>query len=240
MPASVEVLYRAHVQNIRSVDTALTRISRELNASLARSDDTTADALLKTSMLLMGAWAENKLRKFSCEPNGFDNSQREHISAARSQLESWKAALEQGFRKRYEIPRANLTTALPLTPRAYFQELTNILDNELRPIIEVRNKLAHGQWAQTPNSANTNLAPTVSHQIAAENAHTIKCKKRLLEYMAQMIHDLVAGNHAFERDIDKHYRNLENAKRDISHRSYEAWLEKMRQKFRRRQAARNR
>ena len=55
MPATPENLYRAHVKNLRAVNTALERLFRELNASLARSDNTTADALLKTVMLLLGA-----------------------------------------------------------------------------------------------------------------------------------------------------------------------------------------
>ena len=105
-----------------------------------------------------------------------------------------------------------------------------MIDSELRPIVEVRNKLAHGQWSRALNSANDDFSAPLNQQLNSENAHSIKCKHRILENMAQLIHDLVAGNHAFARDFDKHYRNLEMAKRDICARSYLSWLAHMRSK----------
>jgi ribosomal protein L20 len=239
MAASDTQLYKAHVNNLRAVDTAFERIVRELNASLARGDEKTADALLKTAMLLLGGWAENRLKKLLYEPNGFSGAHRATINSANSQLASWQVALEQGFRMRYALPSAALSVVLPLTPRSYYNALVSTLENELRPIIEVRNKLAHGQWVRALNSDNTDFAPLTVALINGENAHTIKCKKRVLSNLAMIIHDLIAGNHAFLRDIDTHFRHLEDAKRDISNRSYQAWLSNMRAKLERGKQARS-
>lgn len=238
MPATSEQLYRAHVLNLRAVDVAFERIVRELNSSLSRSDEKTSGALLKTAMLLLGGWAENRLRKLVYEPNGFTPADREKIRAAPAQLDSWTTALEIGFRKRHAIPHAALSVALPLTPRSYYGALTAVFDAELRPIIEVRNKLAHGQWARALNSDNNDFSQVHNQQINSENAHSVKCKRRILENMAQLIHDLVAGNHAFERDFDTHFRKLESARRDISTRSYQSWLAHMRAKYERGKAQR--
>jgi hypothetical protein len=239
MPATPENLYKAHVKNLRAVGTALERMFRELNSSLSRSDDTTSDALLKTTMLLLGAWAEDRLRKMLYETNGFDAAERQHITAPRSQIDIWKVALERGFRKRYKIPLADLLQTLPLTPRARYAALLNVIDVDLRPIIEVRNKLAHGQWVRPLNSENDDYSPSHTQQINGENAHSVKCKHRLLEYLSQIIHDLAVGTEAFERDFDKHYSNLEHAKREISSRSYANWLTKMRTKYQRGRVRRN-
>lgn len=238
MVASVESLYKAHVKNLRAVDVALERILRELNGSIARDDTLTSEAFLKTSMLLLGGWAENRLRKLSVEPNGFSTVETARIQGARSQLDSWKIALEIGFRRRYGLPAANLEAALPHTPRSYYRSLLEVIEGDLRPIIEVRNKLAHGQWSRTLNNENDDFAPDMMAQIAAENAHTVKCKKRILEALARLIHDLVAGNGAFERDFDTHFKNLETAKRDISARSYAEWKAQMQEKLRRGKAIR--
>lgn len=238
MPATSEQLYRAHVQNLRAVDVAFERVIRELNSSLARSDEKTSSALLKTAMLLLGGWAENRLRKLVYEPNGFSSVERNKIDSAPTQLDSWTTALELGFRRRHAIPHAALSVALPLTPRAHYGALTAVFDTELRPIIEVRNKLAHGQWARALNSENTDFSTIHNQQINSENAHSVKCKHRILESMAQLIHDLVAGNHAFERDFDKHFRKLEMAQRDITTRSYQSWLDQMRKKYARGKAKR--
>lgn len=233
MPATPENLYKAHVKNLRAVDTALERMLRELNASLSRGDDTTSEALLKTTMLLLGAWAEDRLRKMLFEPNGFTPAEREQITSSGSQIEIWKAALELGFRKRYQIPFANLSQMLPLTPRARYAALLNIINDDLRPIIEVRNKLAHGQWVRPLNSQNDDYSPTHTQQINGENAHSVKCKHRLLEYLSQIIHDLAVGVAAFERDFDGHYSKLEHAKREITSRNYQRWLAAMRAKYQR-------
>lgn len=238
MPATPEDLYKAHVKNLRAVDTALERLLRELNASLSRSDATTSEALLKTTMLLLGAWAEDRLRKMLYEPNGFTSAEREQITSAGSQIEIWKMALERGFRKRYRIPFADLSQVLPLTPRARYAAILNIIDNDLRPIIEARNKLAHGQWVRPLNSENDDYSPLHTRQINGENAHSIKCKHRILEYLSQIIHDLAVGVEAFERDFDSHYAKLEHAKREITSRSYSNWLAGMRAKYQRGRARR--
>ncbi len=238
MAASQENLYKAHVKNLRAVEVSFDRIMRELNDSLARDDEKTADALTKTTMLLLGAWAENRLRKLACEPNGFSEDERNTVSTAASQIEAWKKAIELGFRKRYSIPRADLSTTLPITPRSHYQTLIAILDDDLRPIIEIRNKLAHGQWSRTLNNANDDFSTEMMARISAENALTVKFKKRLLNCLAQLIHDLVAGNAAFERDFDMHFANLEQAKRDIEKRSYSSWLASMQAKYERGRVAR--
>ncbi len=240
MVASRENLYKAHVNNIRAVEIAFERIMRELNGSLARGDEKTADALLKTAMLLLGAWAENRLRKLAYEPNGFSQREREMVSAATSQMESWKKAIELGFRKRYGMPKADLSASLPITARSHYQTLLVILEDDLKPIIEVRNKLAHGQWSRTLNNANDDFSQEMMARISGENALTVKFKKRLLNYLAQLIHDLVAGNEAFERDFDLHFKNLEQAKRDITKRLFSSWLRAMQEKHRRGRAARAR
>lgn len=238
MPASADALYKAHVKNLRAVDTALQRIFRELNTSLSRGDEKTADALLKTAMLLLGGWAENRLKKLLFEPNGFSGAERASIAEAPSQIEMWKLAMAVGFRKRHGIPNADLAQALDITPRSRFVALSEVLENELCPLIEVRNKLAHGQWARTLNNENTDFSQEMMAQIADENAFTLKCKHRILEALAQLVHDLVAGNAAFERDFDTHFKNLENARRDIHTRSYQAWRQSMLDKFQRGQDSR--
>ena len=145
MAASPETLYKAHVKNLRAVDTGLQRIFRELNASLARDDDQTADALLKTAMLLLGAWAENRLKKMLFERSGFSASERQLIACEATQIEMWQRALEVGFRRKHRLPKANLQNSLPLTARGQHSALVEIIANDLKPIIEARNKLAHGQ-----------------------------------------------------------------------------------------------
>ena len=238
MAATPEKLFQAHVKNVKAISVAFKRLCLELNECLARGDEKTADALLKTAMLLLGAWAENRLRKVLFEPNGFTRADRNLVEESSTQIDCWNKAIELGFRRRFGIRCADLDTALDATPRFRYCSLLGVVKSELSPIIKVRNKLAHGQWARALNYSNDDFSPDTMAQIRGENAHSMKCKRRMLESLALLLHDLVAGNHAFSRDFDKHFRNLEHAKREISTRSYSDWLDDMRAKYSRGQAKR--
>lgn len=179
------------------------------------------------------------MQKLIHEPNGFSVSNQQLIAAEPSQLGWWKKALELGFRKRYNLPKAELKKAFKTTAKLRYQELLSVIDTELRPVIEMRNKLAHGQWARPLNSSNTEISTETIAALRNENALTAGFKLSILEHLAIIIHDLVAGNHAFERDFDKHFSNLEDARRNLKTRSYPKWKSSMQDKYDRGRGRRN-
>jgi hypothetical protein len=209
------------------------QIERELRAAISRRDRPSAEALLKILLLLLGSWAECRLRKLLYEQNGFTPDQRTYILNGGSQLEMWQRAVELGFRVRHNIPRADLGTALRPMARMLYVELTDTIDQDLRPIIEMRNTLAHGQWARPLNNAGTNVVPAMVAALNSENALSARFKFSILDHLAAIIHDLVAGNHAFERDFDSHYGRLETARRNLRTRAYISWEALMIAKFQR-------
>ncbi len=210
-----ERLYKAHVENLRAVEVGISQIDRELRAALSRKDDPASSALLKILLLLLGSWAECRLRKLLYEPGGFDNSQRDQVMGCRSQFESWICATELGFRRRYGIRRADLRSALPGTARLRLDEILDVLDTELRPIIEMRNTLAHGQWARPLNASQNGIVGTMLAAMNAENALSARFKSTIIATVATIVQDLVSGNAAFERDFDRHYERLKNARRNL-------------------------
>ena len=196
----------------------------ELRQCLASKREKSARALLNTYILLVGSWAEVRLCKLLNEPNGFADKDRSAILAKDKQLDRWLLTLELGFRRRYGVKSAKLTkSSLSSSAHANYRELSALIEDDLRPIIEVRNRLAHGQWARMLNSKTTDYAPDLMALLANENALSAKFKLRMLDCMSQLVHNLVAGSAAFERDFDKHYRVLHQAKTNLDTRSYEAW-----------------
>ena len=121
--------------------------------------------------------------------------------------------------------------SLPITARSHYQTLLVIVEDDLKPIIEVRNKLAHGQWSRTLKTANDDFFLKMLACISGENALTVKFEKRLLNYLAELIHDLVAGNNAVEHSFDLYSKNLEQAKRDTTDIQFSSWLTSMRNKI---------
>jgi hypothetical protein len=185
-------LYKLHVRNLRAVDVACSQVFRQLKHCLSARQDRAADALLKTFILLVGAWAEVRLLKLLHEKNGFSNGDRASILAVGSKIDQWNRALEIGFRRRYEVPHARLTRrSLPLTVFLRYQEIASIVKDDLRPIIEIRNKLAHGQWTRTLNNDMTDVSEEMMALLNAENALSANFKKQILEKLSRILHDLV-------------------------------------------------
>lgn len=56
-------LYKFHVANLREVDRAMEKIARSLRLAIKTEDDLTTSAFMRLYALLLGAWAECRLRK---------------------------------------------------------------------------------------------------------------------------------------------------------------------------------
>jgi hypothetical protein len=225
-------LYKAHVQNLRAVDSACTQVYRQLKQCLAGTQDVAASALLKTLTLLLGAWSEVRLLKLIYEPQGFSDREQTRILGAASKIDQWRQSIEVGFRRSYSVPRAELSPAsLPATAYFRYQEMVSLVDNDLRPIIEIRNKLAHGQWARTLNNQMDDISPEMMAILNTENALSANFKKRILESLSRIVHDLVTSERAFDRDFDTHYRTLHQAKINLKTRSFPLWVASLKEKY---------
>jgi len=102
-------LYQFHVANLQEIDRAMKRVARSLREAISKGDEITVSSFMRLYALLVGAWAECRLRKLIYEPNGFDSSEREIIQTKGTQLKQWQTAIEIAFRKQYKIPKAPLT-----------------------------------------------------------------------------------------------------------------------------------
>lgn len=239
MPASDADLYKAHVSNLRAVEAGLAHIERDLNRAIGDEDSSLSDTLKKLYLFLAGAWAECRLKKLLYEPTGFTSPDRALIDAERNQSDRWKKAIEIGYRKRYKIPKAPLSAnTLPGTAWFRLDAIRQLLNDDLEPLVGLRNKLAHGQWERPLNSEENDISGTMIAQMKQENALSIKFKMTLIGSMSNLIHDLVAAT-SFERDFDLHYKHVIMAKTNLRRRSYESWKYAMAAKRRRGRAKRD-
>lgn len=227
MPASDAALYKAHVRNLRSVADGLSHIERDLNRAIADGNPQLSETLKKLYLLLAGAWAECRLKKLLYEPNGLSSDARIEISNQRSQSERWKKALELGYRKRYGVRRSPISE-LTVGGTAWFRynALQDLIFEELNPLIELRNTLAHGQWARPLNSSESDISQNLIASMAHENALTVKFKLSLIGSLSALIHDLVAAT-SFERDFDTHFRRVIITRTNLQRRSYQEWERSM-------------
>ena len=200
-------IYKYHVENLREVEIALKNVSRLARETIAHKDpENSLRSCLRMYTLLIGAWAECRLNKLLHEEFGFTSSDRQKVEFPRSKLDQWKELINVAFRKHYGIPDAPLDQhSLGCENNDRYIALSNALTNELRIVIEIRNKLAHGQWINPLNSNNTSLNIDKQRLLNEENLMSLQLKFSLVEHLADIVHDLVVSPTTFERDFNFHY-----------------------------------
>lgn len=227
-------LYQFHVANLQEIDRAMERIARSIRLAVSQSDEITISSFIRLYALLLGAWAECRLQKMLYEPKGFNDLQRAGINSEKTQIQKWEKAVDFAFRQQYKIEKAPLSENVLL--HSAFSRYTTILEmlrNDLGSIIELRNKLAHGQWVYPLNSDGNDIAQEQMNVLRVENLLSLQFKKSLIESLSSAIHDLVVSKLTFERDFDDHVRIIVETQRNLKNRDYKAWAQSMRQKYQR-------
>ncbi len=225
MPRNPSKLYRYHVANLRELDVALTNTSRLARKAIASNDpQQSLRTLLRLYSLLIGAWAECRLRKLLHEEFGFSDAERAAIVGKSTQLEQWEETIDLAFRKYHRITKAPLDErTLGVAHAARRGALRDVLQNELRIVIEIRNKLAHGQWIYPLNNEGTAVESEKYRLINDENLQSLQFKLALLGHLADAVHDLVVSPHTFERDFEGHFKKLFQVRINLVMKSYEKY-----------------
>lgn len=218
---SQEKIYKYHTANLHSLEIALDNISIVARKAISEERDNEINSFCRLYSFLLGAWFETRLKKLLFEPNGFSESDRDKIKYIDNQYDKWIEVIELAFRKKYNVPSAKLSgTTLPFSTFARYKELNDIFSADIKSIIEIRNKLAHGQWIYPFNSTEDDIENGKYQLISNENLLSLQFKKKIIFYLCQIIHDLVVSKPTFERDFDKHYSNVVNTRNNLIHRNY--------------------
>jgi hypothetical protein len=243
MAATNDKLYEFHVANIHSIEIALNNSALAARKAIAEQNTPAIKSFVSLNALLLGAWSENRLRKLLQEKNGVTTVDRKKILSKQSQIDQWLMLIEVSFRKHYKIPYARLDNNLPFSAKAQHAILVDIIHQDLRSIIEVRNKLAHGQWAFPLNNEGTDVEQEKCKLLIKENLPSLQYKRSLLISLSDIIHDLVVSPNTFVRNFDKNYKNIANTRGNINNRSYDNYkkqlIEKRRRGLEKRAAVRN-
>lgn len=230
-------IYMQHVANLRELELAISHTGRLARAEIASKDpQQSLRSLLRLYSFLVGAWAETRLKKLLHEEFGFSGAEREQVEKKSSQLEQWQEAVDLAFRKHHSVKKAPLDEgSLGVAHAARRAALQDVLSNELRILIEIRNKLAHGQWVYPFNNEGTAVEPDKYRLINKENLQSLQFKYALAGHLADAVHDLVVSPQTFERDFEDHFKKLFQVRTNLvtkDYSKYEAGLVSSREKAR--------
>ena len=224
-------LYDIHSQNLAAVDRAVTRIRQAANRSVAEGRHAITQDLTRVYAWLLAAKLESRLRKVLYEAPALTDERREVVLRQRSQDKQWLRLIDEAFMQKYNVPRAT-GTALPLTSRFRRTELREAVSKDLLPIMQLRNKLAHGQWAVALNTSGNAVSPGLDGALKALDLLALKHQDRLIGAVADAVTDLAVSRPTFERDFDKHFRAVEDARLRLAQGGYEEWAARQRSSFR--------
>ena len=200
-------IYHAHSSNLRALNKILIHLARSIKRALRNKQNVVAAYLTKTYALLLGAWAECRQCKLLEMHNGFSQRQRDYINKARTVKNRWDRLVEVAFKHHYAIKKITERT-LNHTTHARYTTILQILDEHLYPIIQLRNKLAHGQVEYPLNSDNTDVSTELMRTLMTENILSLQHKRNLLGHITDLVECLVASRPAFEANFDCYFERI--------------------------------
>jgi hypothetical protein len=229
-------LYHFHVDNLRAVRAGLDDVLAAARRAIASRRESSIATHLRLYAFMAGAWAECRLLKLLYERQAFSDDER-RVVLAETALARWTKVVEIAFRRHYGIPAASLEPpALPKTAHARLQILTDVIRDDLRSIITLRNKLAHGQWVYPLTDDLTDVAQEQMDALRLETLFSLKQKASLIESLCASVHDLVVSLPTFERDFDNHFVRIEQTRRNLIAKDYGKWVTQIRARHDRGQA----
>jgi len=229
---SVTALYKYHVSNLRTVDIALKTSSLNIRSAIASGNKKASHSFLCLYALLLAIWIECRLQKLLHEPKSFSDSERTRIFSHTTHLGRWKNTIDVAFCRHYGVKKITLLESkLPHSALSRYLTICSMLNKDLSPIISIRNKLAHGQWAYQLNDNADDVAQKLMTYMRTENFLSLQFKKSLVQYMTYIVNDLIVSKSTFERDFDKNYSLIEETRRNLTHRSYSKYEKQLQDKY---------
>ena len=113
---------------------------------------------------------------------------------------------------------------LPFSAAARYSEIVNLLNTDLKVVIELRNKLAHGQWEYPLVTDGNDVSSDLKKLMLAENLLSLQFKKSLISAVLNIVNDLAVSPPTFERHFDNHYRLIVETRRNLEMRRYDKYV----------------
>lgn len=214
-PSSEE--FTKHAQNLAELKRTRTQLERLHKDAIRRNSAQEIAALAQVQYMLLGVEIEATLRKIVTDPTGLSPTHQNVIWGEKSKADQWLKLLIVAFERHYNRGvNANWTVdSLTPTDRARYDAVRELVDKKLRPIIERRNKLAHGQWLWHLKSQQENQFKNLPRQGPPPDYFSLHSLTRAVESIAGLILTLTVSRPTFERDFDKHYGAFERANSDL-------------------------
>jgi hypothetical protein len=210
----------AHARNRAKLSTAITHLEIALNTAIRNNSKEQQHALIRVVVVLRMAWMESSFACLLHSKNVLSDNQVNFIRGYPSEIAKWNGLCEFLFRLQYlggkqkALNRVNLG----VTPYTRFTLLQEVLDNYIAPFIELRNKLAHGQWYIALTNDGTNKSPDMTSTVWTLSKKETLLMKSITLAVVRLFGMLIVGRKQFEADFDKVFEKIDRATSEIDRR----------------------
>ena len=227
-------MFQHHNSNLKLIENAIKLDQRDLRYYISTQDDRGTYIYTKILSQLISSWSEVRVLILVYERSAFNDNEKQEILSAHTLRERWVTAFNIAICKTYRIQNCNrINKQLPFTSRLRYQAIIALIDEDLLEAIEVRNRIAHGQWMYAFTNDLREISTELTGKLRQENIVELQLKYKLFKSLAQIIHNLAVSPPTFERDFDKNYQKIEEQKHNLHNRNYENYRLKMIEKYQR-------
>ncbi len=214
-------IYEYWKKNKRQINMTITLLNRfhirALRKETRLSEVSLDNIYSKLVLILWTSLAEVEFNILVTEDGYFTEAFLQNIDISRkSEIEKWLALIDYFFKDKYFRNQERELNIVNLGDMNYhrYETLTKIVTEDLRPFIELRNRLAHGQWAVAFNSIGFGKNQELTKQVWKLSKKEIMLLKAFVTNLPPLLKLLITSKKTFERDYDKYVNRVIKAKHD--------------------------
>lgn len=219
--------YPEHCENLRLIEGAISSVQRTSRDYISKKDEKNSEIYTKILAYLINCWAEVRIIKLIYEQNAFTESEIIQILNPSLNPKKWKnSSLNDKWKNSLKIAyyRSFQPTNASQINDIRYSKLLEIIDNQLLPSAEIRNRLAHGQWKFAFTNDLLRINQDLTNKIIDDNILKIQLRYKIFKDLSQIIHDLAVSTPTFERDFNDNFRKIEEKIQQMNNKKYDVYV----------------
>jgi len=215
---------KLHSLNRKQVQKAIKQLNRSLNNAISKNENDLAYANVRCLFILWVSWLECSLNIILHSANKLSYSKRRDIIKRRTEFNRWSRLIEISFTNYYLKGRQRDLNKLNIGATAFYgyNELNNILKDHIITFIEIRNRLAHGQWYVAFNNESSSKNDDITRHLWTLSKKDMLLVKSIIRSFASLMDDLVTSKKRFEDRFDTLVNRIVQS-REFSQQRFE-WM----------------
>lgn len=187
-------IYEACCKNVKELKSKRKMIIRLFNEALRKNSRQEIEFLTKIYALFYSAYAECSFQKLINTPNGFEQSIIDDIQKQRNLEEKWIKCVDLALTHIGDCKEKGIIANKS-------QSLKRILNKYIITPSQIRNKIAHGQWAECLNNDCSDLNHHITGEIKKLDFVKLDRLFTVYDMYQQCIVDLIVSPKTHYRDF---------------------------------------